>query len=444
MQRHMNSKHSISDFTPYMPMSQEKCQRFQLIHPFTCMVAGMTGSGKTVWVQYLLQQAQNVIDQPPDRIIWCYSQWQPAYTQLLMMKPTIEFVQGIPSSLENDIYLDVNIRNLIVIDDQMIEAGSDNRIVNLFTKGSHHRNLSVIYIVQNVFHQGKGSRSISLNSHYLVLFKNPRDKLQILTLAKQMYPRQTALFLKEYEEAVRRPYGYLFVDLKPTTPESCRLRTNVLPGEEKFDRGVKENNISQELLQYLKQQTLMAPPVIPEMQRIRNDMDNILHRTNIADDERARQYMQLQNRFLAYKHQLNSLIPEATMLPQLQHQQQISTDAVVNNLPTVPTPVQQPPAMIPAIPMQAPSLEPTAKVVAPNALSTTTTYTPAPSSLLPSILTPPPSVKSMSPIPSPPKRKRKRIHFVNYLDDDESTQKRRSQRLKTQNPYKYAKQKGES
>ena len=336
MQRHMNSKHSISDFAPYMPMSQEKCQRFQLVHPFTCMVAGMTCSGKTVWVQSLLQQAQNVIDQPPDRIIWCYSQWQPAYTQLLMMKPTIEFVQGIPSSLENDTYLDVNIRNLIVNDDQMIEAGNDNRIVNLFTRGSHHRNLSVIYIVQNVFHQGKGSRSISAplkpgferfttehgESTWCCSKMPHRDKLQILTLAKQMYPKQTALFLKEYEEAVRRPYGYLFVDLKPTTPESCRLRTNVLPGEEKFDRRVKENNIFQELLQYLKQQTLMAPPVIPEMQRIRNDMDNILHRTNIADDERARQYMQLQNRFLTYKHQLNSLTPEATMLPQLQHQQQ--------------------------------------------------------------------------------------------------------------------------
>ena len=35
------------------------------------MVAGITGSGKTVWVQSLLQQAQAVIDQPPERIIWC-------------------------------------------------------------------------------------------------------------------------------------------------------------------------------------------------------------------------------------------------------------------------------------------------------------------------------------------------------------------------------------
>ena len=305
MKRHINNRHSNpGHFTPFNATHYpaERCQRFQFEHPFTCMVAGMTGSGKTVWVQSLLQQAQAVIDQAPERIIWCYSQWQNAYTQLLMTIPTIEFVKGIPESLENDSYLDVNKRNLIVIDDQMIEAGKDNRIVNLFTKGSHHRNLSVIYIVQNLFHQGKGNRSISLNSHYLVLFKNPRDKLQILTLAKQMYPSETAWFIKEYEEAVRRPYGYLFVDLRPTTPDRCRLRTNVLPGEERFDKGFEEHRISQELLRYLKQQTLMVPPPISEMQRIQNNMDNLLYRANLGEDQRAKQYMQLQNKFLNYKH----------------------------------------------------------------------------------------------------------------------------------------------
>ena len=62
----------------------------------------------------------------------------------------------------------------------------------------------MIYTMQNLFHQEKGSRSINLTSHYLVLFKNPRDKLQILTLAKQMYPGQTDFFLNQYEEAVNR------------------------------------------------------------------------------------------------------------------------------------------------------------------------------------------------------------------------------------------------
>ena len=94
---------------------------------------------------------------------------------MLFAMANIEFVKGIPTAFEQDSYFDANKRNLIVFDEQMINASKDKRIVNLFTRGSHHRNLSVIYIVQNLFHQGKASGSKSLN-HYLVLFKNPRDK----------------------------------------------------------------------------------------------------------------------------------------------------------------------------------------------------------------------------------------------------------------------------
>ena len=398
----MNRKHS--NFAPFIPMSQEKCQRFQFEHPFTCMVAGMTGSGKTVWVQSLLTQAYRMINLPPEKIVWCYSQWQPAYMEMLVTIPNIEFVKGIPTALEQDAYFSVNKRNLIVFDDQMIDVGKDQRIVNvnLFTRGSHHRNLSVIYIVQNVFHQGKGSRSISLNSHYLVLFKNPRDKLQVLTLAKQMYPGRIDFFLKQYEEAVRRPYGYLLIDLKTTTQDDCRLRTNVLPEEEGFNQVAMEENIPQELLRYLKQQNLSSDPLLPAMQRLQNGMNGTLSRSDLGEDEKAKQFLQLQNRYLTFKQQLNAYTP----LPARNRPEEINTSSQPEvNAPTVLTPVQQPPAIIPATPVQAPSLEPTAKVQAPNALSTTTIYTPAPFSLPPSILTPPPSVKSQSPMSSPPKRK---------------------------------------
>ena len=103
-----------------------------------------------------------------------------------------------------------------------------------------------------------------------------------------MYLSETSWFIKENEEAMRRPFGYLFVDLRPTTPDRCRLRTNVLPGEERFDKGFEENRISQELIQYLKQQTLMVPPSIPEMQHIQNNMDDLLYRTNLGEDDKAK------------------------------------------------------------------------------------------------------------------------------------------------------------
>ena len=111
----------------------------------------------------------------------------------------IEFNQGIPEDIDEPDYLDVSQRNLIVLDDLMAQFGKDKRIADLFTKRSHHRNLSVIYIVQNVFHQGKEMRNISLNAHYIVLFKSPRDRQQISILARQVNPGRVQEFMKSYE-----------------------------------------------------------------------------------------------------------------------------------------------------------------------------------------------------------------------------------------------------
>lgn len=60
-------------------------------------------------------------------------------------------------------------------------------VSDLFTKGSHHLNVSVIFILQNVFHQSPVMRNISLNSHYMILLKNPRDRAQVRHHAQQLY-----------------------------------------------------------------------------------------------------------------------------------------------------------------------------------------------------------------------------------------------------------------
>jgi hypothetical protein len=52
-------------------------------HPFTCIFGGCTQSGKTVWVKSLLENAQTTISPTPQRIIWCYGQWQPSYFDMM-------------------------------------------------------------------------------------------------------------------------------------------------------------------------------------------------------------------------------------------------------------------------------------------------------------------------------------------------------------------------
>ena len=146
--------------------------------------------------------------------------------------PDIHFVEGVPSDLES--MINPSKRNLVVIDDLMQELSNDPRITSLFTKGRHHGNLSVIFILQNIFHRGKKLRDMSLNCHYLVLFKSPRDSSQINHLAKQMFPGHVKYMQESFQDATSRPYGYLLCDLKLETLTDFRLRTNIFPGETEF------------------------------------------------------------------------------------------------------------------------------------------------------------------------------------------------------------------
>ena len=102
-----------------------------------------------------------------------------------------------------------------------MRESSDKPVVDIFTKYSHHKNLSVIYLTQNLFHQSKGQRDISLNAHYIVVFRNPRDHSQIAHFARQLYPENSKFIQEAYNDATDTPHGYILLDLKQETPESC-------------------------------------------------------------------------------------------------------------------------------------------------------------------------------------------------------------------------------
>ena len=95
--------------------------------------------------------------------------------------PDIEFEKGWRDEIFDS--LSPEQRNILVLDDQLGVASSSTSVADLITKESHHRNLSVIYLVQNVYNQGKRQRTISLNSHYSVVFRNGWDASQLRTMA---------------------------------------------------------------------------------------------------------------------------------------------------------------------------------------------------------------------------------------------------------------------
>ena len=97
-----------------------------------------------------------------------------------------EFTHGIDNEiLEN---IQASDKNLVVLDDLMTSPGESKQISKLFTQEAHHKNLTVIFLAQNLFYHGRKMRTIRLNAHYLFLHKNPRDKSQISYLAHKIFP----------------------------------------------------------------------------------------------------------------------------------------------------------------------------------------------------------------------------------------------------------------
>jgi hypothetical protein len=107
---------------------------------------------------------------------------------------------------------------------------SEEFLTELFTKKSHHSSIGVIFLTQNLF--DKKIKVARNNSQYIVLMRSPSSALQIRNLGVQILPGQLDYFLDAYRKATAIPYGYLLIDLHPTSDQCLRLRTNIFKESE--------------------------------------------------------------------------------------------------------------------------------------------------------------------------------------------------------------------
>jgi len=218
-------------------MSQFKC-------PSSIIIAGPSQRGKTTFTRQLLQQADSLFERPIRKIVYCYGQWQECFKD---MTSQVTFVDGIPEDIPS--MFPFNYRpGILVLDDLMRNCSDGERIVDLFTKVSHHCDVTCIYLTRNLFPPGKFSRSISLNAHYIIAFNNPCDTLGFRTLAQQAFagkvpkvlkmPHRTRLVISlwtyilehptfnDYEQKYYRRHILINRRKKPKMPLVARLRSN--------------------------------------------------------------------------------------------------------------------------------------------------------------------------------------------------------------------------
>ena len=212
--------------------------------PTSLAIYGPTQCGKTSFVINLLKEADLLFTRPVEEIYYCYESYQDCYDDLKKQSndrsggggggvtttaKKVFFHRGMPdietcrqwSFMKNHI--------VIVFDDLMTDLSNHADMVKFATIDCHHRNITMMLMLHNIF--PPGLRTVSLNIHYIVLFKNKRDSLQVETLGRRIMRSRAKYFYKCFEDAVKKRFGYLFIDMHPHSDETYQLRTCILPSQ---------------------------------------------------------------------------------------------------------------------------------------------------------------------------------------------------------------------
>lgn len=199
--------------------------------PTSFAIVGGTMSGKTHFVWNLLKHGRELFDVPPKKIVYCYLEDQPIVDDMQSSLPDFSTYRGLPSREELREWSMNSPHTVVVLDDMIHLVTKSADALHLFQTMVSHANVTAFLLSQNLYPPGVYAKSILLNCQHVVLFKNVRDNRQIITFGSQVFTGRSKFWMDAYAKAVRRPYGYILIDLTNHCQEDRRLRTNVLAEE---------------------------------------------------------------------------------------------------------------------------------------------------------------------------------------------------------------------
>jgi len=158
----------------------ENTFNFQLKHPALMTIVGPTCSGKSTFTIELIRKRNEIFDKPIDKVIYVYTEHQNIFDELQSEDKDIVFTKNL-EEVEN--ILGQN--SLIIFDDLMVTFSKNTEYIeDWFVRKAHHRSCSVVCILQNL--NPKNMRNVTLNTIYLVYFKQPRDTSVLSLLDRQI------------------------------------------------------------------------------------------------------------------------------------------------------------------------------------------------------------------------------------------------------------------
>ena len=181
----------------------------QMHHPFRCLVAGPSQSGKSTFLRNLLLRQNDIIDVCFDYVMIVLGtdankneilfslkdELRPGVVEIIELKKLYKTAD----LMKRTFLVNLSIlsrtkqkgkkKGCVIFDDLMSELSECGLLLDLFSKYSSHYDLTTIHITQNIFFKAWGKHgsdhvTIYQNTHVLVLFKNPLDNTVIHTIAQ--------------------------------------------------------------------------------------------------------------------------------------------------------------------------------------------------------------------------------------------------------------------
>lgn len=182
----------------------------------------------------LLQE--DMFSNRPDGYLLCYKCYQPLYDKFAaILGDKLEFCEGMPSYEDIERLTSTNKHTVLMLDDLSHEWNNSELGLQTITAYSHHKNMSVICIQHSVFMRGcRHAREISLNQHFIIFTRSPRDGYQLKYLGQQIFPGKSLMIADAYEEIVANSldrYPYMVLNLSPAEKPIHCIMSHIFPSD---------------------------------------------------------------------------------------------------------------------------------------------------------------------------------------------------------------------
>ena len=120
------------------------------VWPYSLLLCGPTGCGKTTWIVELLRHHEELCTHTSKKLIWIYGVEQPDLSETIRkiwFPCQCEFISGFPEDLLTCLEQTSDHGSLCIFDDVMNEVSSNPMVSKLFTHGRSHLGCSLVLML---------------------------------------------------------------------------------------------------------------------------------------------------------------------------------------------------------------------------------------------------------------------------------------------------------